>query len=135
MTARVAATYFSCKLICDGVELVPKQMILEMSNKFEIFMNPTHALRTRALAIEMVYGEPNESYQRLPSYLYLLRQRNLGTIYDLQPTRDSVFCHMFVALGQCIRSFVQLRPIIVIDGTHLKGRNHGILFVAIMKRW
>lgn len=77
-----------------------------------------------------------ESYQRLPSYLYLLKQKNPGTMYDISTTLTSNrLCYMFLALGQSIQAFQAnlLRPVIVVDGTHLKGKNKGTLFVAVTK--
>ncbi|XP_057769762.1 uncharacterized protein LOC130989711 [Salvia miltiorrhiza] len=134
VSGEVAAYYFAKKLIDEKVVLRPKEMIAEMRSKYGVQMLYCFAVRTRQQAIERTYGDFNMSYVRLPSYLYLLKQRNPGTVYDLQTTREGVFCHMFVALGQSIRAFEQyLRPVIVIDGTHLKGKNRGVLFVAVTK--
>ncbi|KAH6836963.1 hypothetical protein C2S53_013439 [Perilla frutescens var. hirtella] len=47
---------------------------------------------------------------------------------------DGRFKHSFIALGACVNAFLQYaHPVLVIDGTHLKGKNKGILFVAVMK--
>lgn len=41
---------------------------------------------------------------------------------------------MFLALGPCIHTFEScLRPVIIVDGTHPKGKNKGILFVVVTK--
>ncbi|XP_057787342.1 uncharacterized protein LOC131004625 [Salvia miltiorrhiza] len=83
----------------------------------------------------MTYGDFGNSYQMFPSYLYMLRMSNPGTLYDLEMKDDGKFHHMFVALGQSVAAFEKgyLRPVIIVDGTHLKGRNGGILFVAVTK--
>ncbi|XP_057803157.1 uncharacterized protein LOC131018454 [Salvia miltiorrhiza] len=133
--ARVVGRYFARKLVGEGVVLKPKEMISEMQRLFGIEINYSFALRARNIAIEMTYGDFGNSYQMLPSYLYMLRMSNPGTLYDLEMKDDGKFHHMFVALGQSVAAFEKgyLRPVIVVDGTHLKGRNGGILFVAVTK--
>ncbi|XP_057771214.1 uncharacterized protein LOC130991029 [Salvia miltiorrhiza] len=134
VSGEVAAYYFAKKLIDEKVVLRPKEMIAEMRSKYGVQMLYCFAVQTRQQAIERTYSDFNMSYVRLPSYLYLLKQRNPGTVYDLQTTRERVFCHIFITLGQSIRAFEQyLQPVIVIDGTHLKGKNRGVLFVAVIK--
>ncbi|XP_057801399.1 uncharacterized protein LOC131016677 [Salvia miltiorrhiza] len=134
VTAKVAASYFARRLVDEGCVLRLKEMIDEMLRLHGIKMMYSLALRTRSLAIDMTNGDFEKSYQRIPSYLYLLRERNPETIYNYQTTHEDVFLHMFVAIGQCIRAFESsLRPIIVVDGTHLKGRNRGVLFVVVTK--
>ncbi|XP_057803131.1 uncharacterized protein LOC131018427 [Salvia miltiorrhiza] len=105
-----------------------------MQRLFGIEINYSFALRARNIAIKMMSGDFENSYQMLPSYLYMLRSSNLGTLYDLEMKSDGEFHHMFVTLGQSVAAFEShLRPIIVVDGTHLKGRKRGILFVAVTK--
>ncbi|XP_057789843.1 uncharacterized protein LOC131006719 [Salvia miltiorrhiza] len=53
---------------------------------------------------------------------------------DLEVDENNRFKHMFLALAASISPFYfSLRPVIVVDGTHLKGKNNGILFVAVTK--
>ncbi|XP_057779745.1 uncharacterized protein LOC130998337 [Salvia miltiorrhiza] len=133
--ARVVGRYFTRKLVGEGVILKPKEMMLEMQRLFGIEINYSFALCARNIAIEMAYGDFGNSYQMLPSYLYMLRMSNPGTLYDLEMKDDGKFHHTFVALGQSVAAFEKgyLRPVIVVDGTHLKERNGGILFVAVTK--
>lgn len=64
----------------------------------------------------------------------MLKECNPGTIYDIQTTHDIHFQFMFVALRVLISAFQTcMCPVIVIDGTHLKGKTKGILFVVITK--
>ncbi|XP_057811352.1 uncharacterized protein LOC131025571 [Salvia miltiorrhiza] len=53
---------------------------------------------------------------------------------DLEVDENNRFKHLFLALAASITPFFfSLRPVIVVDGTHLKGKNNGILFVAVTK--
>ncbi|KAH6787567.1 hypothetical protein C2S52_007119 [Perilla frutescens var. hirtella] len=60
--------------------------------------------------------------------------RNPGTLYEFQTNTVHELKYTFLAPGPCISVFhAGARPVVVIDGTHLKGKNKGILFVAVTK--
>lgn len=132
--SKVIASFFSKKLLHEGVILKPKEMMAELKNKFAIEVHYSAALRARNLAIEMIYGAYDKSYQMLPGYLYMLKQCNPGTVYDLHTADDDRFMYMFLALGVSVSAWSAcMRPVIVVDGTQLKGKNKGVLFVAVTK--
>ncbi|KAH6805124.1 hypothetical protein C2S51_029955 [Perilla frutescens var. frutescens] len=109
-------------------------MIAEIVREYGIEVEYSVVLRTRNLAIEMVYGSHNQSFAVLPAYFEMLKRSNLDTVYDLETDGDDRFMYTFVALGVCRAAFsVCMHPVIAIDGTHLKGKTKGILFVAVMK--
>ena len=67
----------------------------------------------------------------LPSYFYMHEQENLGTVTKLKVDDDNRFEICFMAFDACIFDFRECcRPAIAIDGTHLKGKYKGILFIA-----
>ena len=67
----------------------------------------------------------------LPSYFYMLEQQNSRTVTKLQVDDDNRFEICFMAFDACIFDFRECcRPAIAIDGTHLKGKYKGILFIA-----
>ncbi|KAH6780923.1 hypothetical protein C2S52_012160 [Perilla frutescens var. hirtella] len=121
--ARVLAKYFARKLVDERTVLKPKEMIAELVREFGIHIDYSFALRTRNISIEM-----------LPAFLHTLQLMNPGTLVDLHVTSDYAFKHMFLAIGSCVRAFLQFaRPVLVVDGTHLKGKNKGVLFVAVTR--
>ncbi|KAL6518132.1 hypothetical protein OROMI_033833 [Orobanche minor] len=81
----------------------------------------------------MTYGDSSESLQKLPSYFYMLEQSNLGSVVDLQTDEAEAFEYCFMSLAASIRGFKACRPVIVVDGTHLKGKYNGIMFAAATK--
>ncbi|KAH6787968.1 hypothetical protein C2S52_007520 [Perilla frutescens var. hirtella] len=132
--ARVLAKYFARKLVDERTVLKPKEMIVELVREFGIHIDYSFALRTRNISIEMVYGDCDKSYAQLSAFLHTLQLMNPGTLVDLHVTSDYTFKHMFLALGACVRAFLQFaHPVLVVDGTHLKGKNKGVLFVAVTK--
>lgn len=86
------------------------------------------------MAIDNVQGSCNASYIHLPSYLNKLVTVNPGTIANLcaEPTDDGGhrFKYMFVALGASVKGYQYMRKVIVVDGTHLKGKYAGCLLTA-----
>ncbi|XP_057771055.1 uncharacterized protein LOC130990840 [Salvia miltiorrhiza] len=86
------------------------------------------------MAVEMIYCGHEESYGLLPCYLHMLRMCNPGSVTDLEVDENDRLKHLFVALGSYRVAYTMcMRPIIIVDGTHLKGRNKGVLFVAVTK--
>ncbi|XP_057807128.1 uncharacterized protein LOC131021814 [Salvia miltiorrhiza] len=112
----------------------PKAIQLELRREFGVQIKYDVALRARNRATEMVYGRHDQSFEMLPKYLYMLRQSNPGSMVEWEVDDDGRFKHLFVALAASATPFMfSLRLVIVVDGTHLKGKNRGILFVAVTK--
>ncbi|KAL6516753.1 hypothetical protein OROHE_018041 [Orobanche hederae] len=63
----------------------------------------------------------------------MLEQSNPGSVVDLQTDEAGAFEYCFMSLAASIRGFKACRPVIVVDGTHLKGKYNGIMFVAATK--
>ncbi|KAK3230970.1 hypothetical protein Dsin_002851 [Dipteronia sinensis] len=82
-------------------------------------------------ALSLTYGTHEETFQLLPSFGYVLEQQNPGTIGNLQFVDNVKFLYFFMSLGASLRGFrMCMRPVIAVDGTHLKGRFRGTMFVA-----
>ena len=92
------------------------------------------AWRAREFALSSIRGSPEESYSALRSYCYVLEQKNPGTITDIVIDHDNQFKYFFMALGACISGFhTSIRPVITINGTFLKAKYLGTLFVVACK--
>ena len=64
----------------------------------------------------------------------MLEQKKYDTITDIVIDHDNQFKYFFMALGACIYGFrTSIRPVITIDGTFLKAKYLGTLFVAACK--
>ncbi|CAG7906187.1 unnamed protein product [Brassica rapa] len=86
------------------------------------------------IATSEVTGTDEESFLKLPEYLYMLKLANPGTIADLETEvdddGDERFLYLFLAFGASIEGFKKLRHVLVIDGTHLSGKYKGVLLTA-----
>jgi hypothetical protein len=99
------------------------------------------AWKAKQAAFQILYGDWEEAYNRLPRLLGALAASNPGTYHVVEPLGSTtrlrnnepvrVFGRAFWVFDQCIRAFQHCRPVISIDGTFLTGRFKGTLLVAI----
>ncbi|XP_074314716.1 uncharacterized protein LOC141649946 [Silene latifolia] len=93
--------------------------------------------KVRVVSSELIFGAHEKSYNLLPAYAEMIKSTNPGS-WELttwhSPCNDGVFNFkaMFVTYTAWIRGFLRgCRPIIGVDGCHLKGRYKGMLLSAI----
>ncbi|RVW45505.1 hypothetical protein CK203_091441 [Vitis vinifera] len=92
------------------------------------------AWRAKELAFGSIRGSPEESYNTLSSYCNVLEQKNLGTITDIVTDCDNQFKYFFMLIGASLVGFhTSIRPVIAVDGTFLKAKYLGTLFIAACK--
>ncbi|XP_048605191.1 uncharacterized protein LOC125582489 [Brassica napus] len=108
----------------------PNTIINLVKNKLGVKVSYSTALRGKHQAVNDLRGNPEESFARLPSYLYMLERMNHDTITRLVVDETNQFKYMFFALGACIEGFKAMRKVIIMDGTHLKGVYKGVLLIA-----
>ncbi|XP_024004933.1 uncharacterized protein LOC112082074 [Eutrema salsugineum] len=79
--------------------------------------------KVKELAIYSAHGTEETSFKLLPIYLHVLKYANPGTITHLSTERDEKgmtrFKSIFMALAACIFGWKHLKPVVVVDGTHL----------------
>lgn len=63
---------------------LPKKIIEDMQTNYGINMSYHKAWRSREKALMSVRGTPEESYTKLPSYLYMLEVKNPGTVTHIE---------------------------------------------------
>ena len=90
----------------------------------------------RTKAIKILFGDWDESYKKLPTYLNALKAINPGTVVEqvLTPANKPGEVHLqylFWAFKPCIEGFRYCPPVICIDGTHLYGKYKRKLLVAV----
>ncbi|XP_074289074.1 uncharacterized protein LOC141614215 [Silene latifolia] len=89
-------------------------------------------------ALKMIYGESGEQYKRVWDYAETLKKFNVGSSVFVKLTNidrpPPVFQRMYVCLEACKAGFIAVcRPILGVDGCHLKGPYPGMLLVAVWK--
>ncbi|KAH9679310.1 SWIM-type domain-containing protein [Citrus sinensis] len=119
------------KYIQDKRIYTPNDIRADMQQEYGVQLTYQQAYRAREVGLEIVRGNPAESYNLLPKYSHVLTTANEGTVTHLEQDGDGNFLYYFVALGSSIKGFMQyIRLVIAVDGTHLKGLYRGSMFVA-----
>ncbi|XP_023638869.1 uncharacterized protein LOC111830617 [Capsella rubella] len=87
--------------------------------------------KTIRFARQIDMGNPEGSFEELPSYLYTIRRANPGTITHLQIDECDRFKYVFIAFGASVAGFAYMRKVVVVDGTFLHGSYKGTLLTAL----
>ncbi|KAK2640589.1 hypothetical protein Ddye_028384 [Dipteronia dyeriana] len=107
----------------DGRLTRPKYIIVDMKLMYGIQIMYSKAHAALDYVLSLTYGTHEETFQLLPSFSYVLEQKNPNTIIDLQRDEDGKFLYFFMSIGASLSGFrTYIHPIIAVDGTHLKGR-------------
>ncbi|KAM3301520.1 hypothetical protein P3S67_016022 [Capsicum chacoense] len=80
----------------------------------------------------IIRGIPEHGYVCLSAFSHIVELLNPGSSYSIMVNRmDSSFIYYFLAFGACIRGYAQMRKVTVVDGTHLYGKNGGVLLSTV----
>lgn len=105
-----------------------------MRNDHSVPISYWKAWRSREIAVSRGDGNVETAYLALPSYLAKLAEANPGSIMAIESTEAAEGAHrfkyLFLAFGASIRGFAYMRKVVIIDGTHLKGKYQGCLLTA-----
>ncbi|XP_024964171.1 uncharacterized protein LOC112504462 [Cynara cardunculus var. scolymus] len=109
-----------------------KEIIEDVNQRFNISISYHQAWRAKMYALQLLRGTHESSFNLLPVYCHNLKLTNLGTVTEIAVDGLGRFDMLFVALGCSIRSFLKhMRPLLIMEGTHLKGPYVGTMFLAV----
>ncbi|KAL7164194.1 hypothetical protein ACSBR2_040165 [Camellia fascicularis] len=81
-----------------------------------------------------LFGDFASSFDQLRWYLETGMRTNHGSVFELNVEESNgCFQRLFVAFHGCLYDFQFCRPLLFVDGTFLRGRYKGHLFVATSK--
>nr|GEW32038.1 transposase, MuDR, MULE transposase domain protein [Tanacetum cinerariifolium] len=96
-----------------------------MSVDWKIDISYKRAYGGRNIALKMMNGSHEDSFSQLLYYYYNLKLANEGTVTHIHIDADGRFEMLYVGFG------FAMRPLIIIDGAHLKGNYSGTNLLAI----
>ncbi|XP_058756461.1 uncharacterized protein LOC131629695 [Vicia villosa] len=135
-----------CQEILPLVDKDPSLKVKTIISHIVATYNYTPSYRkawlAKTKAIEIVYGNWEDSYKRLPRFLYALQIYAPGTVTILEtlPAQSPdgtcllgnvIFHRLFWAFRPCVQGFAYCKPILQIDGTWLYGKYKGTLLMAV----
>ncbi|XP_071920727.1 uncharacterized protein [Coffea arabica] len=120
----------------DDRGLKVKNILNSVKENLKVDVSYKKVWYARRKAIELVFGSWEANFVELPQYLDALVQSNPGTVVEWSHYSDSsdrvkTFKYVFWAFGRAIKAFHMCRPVICVDGTHLRGEYKGKLLVAV----
>ncbi|GJT18436.1 transmembrane 9 superfamily member 11-like protein [Tanacetum coccineum] len=109
-----------------------KEIMTDMKARFKIDISYSQAWRSKCYALQLLRGTPEESFAELPLYCHNLKLKNQRTITHIETDDEDRFEIFFLVVSAVIRTFVlHMRPLIIIDGAHLKGEFLGTMYLAV----
>ncbi|KAG7533136.1 Zinc finger SWIM-type [Arabidopsis thaliana x Arabidopsis arenosa] len=119
-----------------GVGRGPRANELRRMLRQEFSLNVSYwkAWRAREIAMDNAMGSAMGSYALIQPYFKLLLETNPNSLVAMETEKDNSgverFKYLFFALHACVQGYAYMRKVIVIDGTHLRGRYGGCLIAA-----
>ncbi|KAH9743318.1 SWIM-type domain-containing protein [Citrus sinensis] len=104
LRSQVVGHIIAEKYIQEKMIYTPNHIRADMQQEYGVQLTYQQTYRAREVGLEIVRGNPAESYNLLPKYSHVLTTANEGTVTHLEQDGD--------------------------DGTHLKGLYRGSMFVA-----
>ncbi|KAE8719042.1 Enolase 2 [Hibiscus syriacus] len=109
------------------------EIMTDMNTRFKISISYSQAWRAKCYALELMRGSPEALFAQMSAYCHNLKLKNPGSVTHIKTDRDGRFELMFIAIGVAIRSFITcMRPVIIVDRAHLKGRYLGVNLLAVV---
>ncbi|KAG7588426.1 Zinc finger SWIM-type [Arabidopsis suecica] len=114
----------------EKLALKPKQLIEKFRHDNGIGFSYSKAWRAKDHAIDVARGTPDDGYEFLPMWMYMVNEKNPGSATFIEVDPENKFKYAFLAFGPSIRGFKLMRKVICIDGAHLKSNFKGTLLGA-----
>ncbi|KAL0312256.1 UNVERIFIED_CONTAM: hypothetical protein Sradi_5624900 [Sesamum radiatum] len=109
----------------------------KVHNDLNVEVSKSQYYRTKNKVNDMLYGKYKDQYTRLYDYCEELRVSNPGSTVVMKTEVDEdsgveMFLRLYICLDACKRGYLEgCRPVIGLDGCHLKGPHKGVLLSAV----
>ncbi|XP_070052660.1 uncharacterized protein [Nicotiana tomentosiformis] len=124
-TSRLTGGMIRSKFTNHKRKYTPKDIINDVKSDFGIDVSYMLAWRAREKIVNFLRGEPADSYNKLPGYLYTLDMTYPGSHIRMEKFPKNEFIYLYISLYAFIKGFDYCRPIVVVDDSHLKSAYTG----------
>ncbi|KAM3359772.1 protein FAR1-RELATED SEQUENCE 7-like [Capsicum galapagoense] len=104
-----------------------------MRRKYEIIISYNKRWRAVQDAYTVIRGTAEENYNRLPSYLHIMKENSPDMYTNIKRDDENRFQYAFFAYDASIIGWTNYRPVIMVDAIFLKSKYRGILMIAVSK--
>ncbi|XP_022891856.1 uncharacterized protein LOC111406707 [Olea europaea var. sylvestris] len=130
VTKTVVSTCIKYKYTSSRTIYTPNDIRNNMLHTYEVSLNYVKAWQSREETLKMLRGDPTYSFNKIPTFFFVLQQTNPGSVTSLEIDAHNRFKYCFVALSASIRGWKHCRLVGVVDGTYLNRHYCGTLFTA-----
>ncbi|XP_019257675.1 PREDICTED: uncharacterized protein LOC109235882 [Nicotiana attenuata] len=109
------------KLTNHKRKYTPKDIIDDVKLDLDVDISYMLAWRAKEKAMNILRGEPVDSYKKLPGYLYTMDMTYPGSHIRMVKSPKNEFMYVYISLYAFIKGFDHCRPIVVVDESHLKS--------------
>ena len=108
----------------------PSEVVRDARREQGIKISYSTAWRAKEDAVARINGSHEDSYAQLPQYCTDIVTSNPGSTVVIERTDDNRFLRLFICYAASAIGFAHCRPVLGLDGAHLKGKYLGILLSA-----
>ncbi|XP_070036458.1 uncharacterized protein [Nicotiana tomentosiformis] len=132
-TSKLIRGYIIDNLRDPRFEGTPAFVMAEMQKLHGLDIGYHKVWRAIQHASALIRGTPEENYELLSSYLYMMKSKNSGTYTNIKIDDNNRFLYMFYTYGSSIAGWNHCRPVIAVDATFLKSKYRGVLMISVSK--
>lgn len=129
-TAKMLGSMISNGYKGGKIGLKPKQIIDKARDDHGVVISYSKAWRCQEHAQDLARGTPDDSFEALPSWFHMFKEKNPGSVTFIEVDSVGKFKYAFLSFGPTIRGFKLMRKVLSIDGAHLKSKYKGTLLAA-----
>ncbi|XP_073134999.1 uncharacterized protein [Henckelia pumila] len=113
----------------------PCMMLKDIQRDFGVELSYHKVWKGKELAMHDIHGADDESYDKLRWYCSAIKETNPGSIVECEIDQCSnKFKRLFICFNACATGFVRgCRPLVFLDGTHIKNKYKGNILVDVVK--
>ncbi|XP_009801489.1 uncharacterized protein LOC107796458 [Nicotiana tabacum] len=132
-TSKLISGYIIDNLRDPRFEVTLAFVMVEMQKMHGLDIGYHKAWRAIQLASALIRGTPEDNYELLSLYLYMMRSKNPRTYTNIKIDDNNRFLYMFFAYGSSISGWNHCIPVIAVDATFLKSKYRGVLMISVSK--
>ena len=128
-SASFVSDIIKAKLV-DQPNYRPTDVVKDLRREQGVNIGYWTAFRAKEKALDSINGSHEFAYTQLPKYCEDILRTNPGSTVSLDRTSEGRFRRMFLSYAASGMGFAHCRPVLGLDGAHLKAKYAGVLLTA-----